>query len=148
MGAVQAFLRESHFAKPALTLPIALGVHAIYGLILMAFAISVMWSKARPSDKRMAFLWALTAALLALPRIIDTDLAVLIIPFLVFARSLIVARGPGLTVLAVGFVLAVSMSRTPLADWGGIIVVAAAWAGMGVDWLRAANPAPSLARAA
>jgi len=146
MGAVQAILRKGDMVPRSMFVPIALSVHAIYAVVLLAFAAALLWGKARPRDPHMAFLWALSAAILASPRIIENDVAILVVPYIVFFRSVLEARGPGLVIAGAALIVGVSLSMTPIFMWGGLVAIIGMWFGIGFDWILGGRfPAPARA---
>jgi hypothetical protein len=134
LSAVDAGLREAHVGAGSTPLAIAFAVHMVYLLLAMAFGAAVLWSRA-PADLHKALLFAFMGALLASPRLIEYDMALVAIPFLVFLRDLVRDRGLGLSIAVAGLVAALVLVRTPLADWGGFVTLLGVWIGMGMTWL-------------
>jgi hypothetical protein len=140
MEAVHVTLQTLHFA-PRLIGPLALGIHAVYSAGVIGFSALALWTRARPADARLVLPWALMAAMLISPRLIENDLAIAVIPFLVLLMRLVSARGIGLGVAVAGFVLGTSLIKTPLGDWGALFALLGVWLGSGIDWFCAAAPA-------
>ena len=137
MTAVQTMLDRLHISnQTSITTLLAVGIHCLYALVMMSFAVAVMWSKARPKDAYVSLLWAFMGALLISPRLAPYDLALLVIPFLVFLRQLVISEDRfGLHIAMAAAVLAAGLATTPLADWGALVVLCGVWGGIGCDWL-------------
>jgi hypothetical protein len=136
LTAVQVTQDRIGIAHSLAATTLAWGVHCAYALSLLGFGIAVMWSRHRPREPWLAFLWALVAALLISPRLAPYELALLVIPFLILLRILLTKGGLGLGIAVAAFVLAASLGTTPLADWGGLLVVLGVWMGVGCNWVR------------
>jgi hypothetical protein len=139
MSAVQIALGRVHLVAHGLVLPIALAVHAVYAAALLAFAIAVMWSDARPADSHSALLWSFTGAMLLSPRLIEGDLAILVVPALALIAAMVERRGVGLLILLVGLIAGSSMVKIRYAEWEGLIILTAVWIGYGLDRLSGAG---------
>jgi hypothetical protein len=143
LTAVQISLGRLAVGHGTLVVLISWGAHCLYALLLLGFAASVMWTRARPvASPYLASLWAFMAALLISPRLAPYELALLVIPFLIFIQRLLAARDLGLGIAIAGFIAGASLVTTPLADWGGFVALLGVWVGIGVSWLRAAAAAP------
>lgn len=134
MSGVELVLKSVRLGSENAALLIALGVHLVYALMVAAFGAAVLWSRP-PRNAHVAFLFAFMGALLASPRLIEYDMALLAIPFVVFLRDLLRERGLGLGIAVAGFLAALVLVRTPLADWGGFVALLGVWLGMGIAWL-------------
>ncbi len=138
LTAVQVTLdKASHGGSSRLVNLLPWGVHCVYALSLLIFAARIMWSSVRSRiSPQLALLWAFSAALLVSPRLAPYEMALLVIPFLIFLQQLLATRDIGLGISIAGFVAAVSLVTTPLADWGGLLALLGVWVGIGVSWLR------------
>jgi hypothetical protein len=81
------------------------------------------------------------SAFLISPRIFDYDLAVVIVPFVLLARMLLIERGLGLgvavTVAVFGFILlrTPSLFQTELSKWSATFTIVGVWFGTAAHWL-------------
>jgi hypothetical protein len=141
MAGVETALRAMRFHPAEFIQPIGFAVNLVFAALAMAFATAVMWTKARPKDESLAFLWALTCAFLVSPRMIESDIAILVIPFVLFLRQLVASRGIGLWVAIGAFIVGTCLTRTPMADWSGFVALFGVWLAIGLEWLGVArNP--------
>lgn len=135
MAGAETALRAMRFHPAELIQPIGLAVNITFAVLAMAFATAVMWTKARPKEEGLAYLWALTCAFLVSPRMIESDIAILVVPFVLFLRQLVASRGIGLWIAVGSFIIGTCLTRTPMADWSGFVALFGVWLAMGIEWL-------------
>jgi hypothetical protein len=142
MTAAQVLLGKAHLSASMVSIG-ALAVHGVYAFLVVVFAATVLWTRARP-ERSWVFLWTLMAALLISPRLAEYDMSLMVIPFLFFLGLLIERRDIGFGVAVAGFVTAISLVRTPFADWGAFIALFGVWLGIGLSWLAQAGSGRSV----
>lgn len=147
MAGAETALRAMRFHPVELIQPIGFGINVAFAALAMAFATAVMWTKARPKDEGLAYLWALTCAFLVSPRMIESDIAILIIPFVLFLRQLVTSRGIGLWVALGAFTIGTCLTRTPMTDWSGFVALFGVWLAIGLEWLGIGETKATPARA-
>ena len=139
MSAAQAALARLPNAQALPVVWIALAIHAVYSLLMVVFAAVVLWSR-RGSEQAqgepaLTFLWVFMTALLLSPRLLPYDLALLVIPFVLLLRHLLLNGRRGRHFAGATLVICASLSLTPLADWAALVALLGVWAGMGFQWL-------------
>jgi hypothetical protein len=151
MSAAQAALTRLPNAQALPVVWIALAIHAVYSLLVVMFAAVVLWSRrgseqAEGAPAAMTFLWVLMTALLLSPRLLPYDLALLVIPFVLLLRHLLLNGRRGRHFAGAALVISASLGLTPLADWAAVVALLGVWAGMGFQWLDPAGSGTGYAR--
>ena len=124
-----------------LSLAIALGIHVVLVVAIILIAYSIAERKARPDRFNLFCCWLFISAFLISPRVSDYDLAVVIVPFVLLARMLLVERGLGMAVAVAVAAIGFSFMRTPpsfeteLSKWSAIFAIIGIWFGVAVHWL-------------
>jgi hypothetical protein len=124
-----------------LSVVIALGIHLVFVVTILLIAYSIAERRPRPERFDLFCCWLFMSAFLISPRIFDYDLAVVIVPFVLLARMLLIERGLGLgvavTVAVFGFILlrTPSLFQTELSKWSATFTIVGVWFGTAAHWL-------------
>jgi hypothetical protein len=133
----EAMLRPNDGRLPV----IALGIHMFLVVIIFLFAYAIAERRVRPASFDLFCCWLFMSAFLISPRIFDYDLAVVIVPFVLLGRMLLVERGLGTGVAAIVAVLGFTLLRTPLmfktplSEWSATFTILGVWLGAAIHWL-------------
>src|SRR4029078_9695235 len=124
-----------------LSFAIALGIHVVLVVAIILIAYSIAERKARPDRFNLFCCWLFISAFLISPRVSDYDLAVVIVPFVLLARMLLIERGLGIAVAVAVAAIGFSFMRTPpsfeteLSKWSAIFAILGMWFRAAVHWL-------------
>ena len=77
------------------------------------------------------------SAYLVSPRLLEYDMAILIVPLIRLGQMVIKNRGTGLAVAAAISVCSFALIRTPFVPWVGTFALIGVWLGAAVDFLFA-----------
>jgi hypothetical protein len=119
---------------------IALAIHFVFVAIIVTLSYSAAARRRRPMQFDIYCCWMFMSACLISPRLLDYDIALLVVPVVVLGQMLLSMKGPGLAIAAVVAILGFVFMRTPLSDWSGIIAIVGIWLGSGVAWLGGQLP--------
>jgi hypothetical protein len=124
-----------------LSVVIALGIHLVFVVGILLIAYSIAERRARPERFDLFCCWLFMSAFLISPRVSDYDLAVVIVPFVLLARMLLIERGLGMGVAVTVAVFGFILLRTPLSfetelsKWSATFAIVGVWFGAAVHWL-------------
>lgn len=115
----------------------ALGVHFIFVAVIALLAYAVAKRHPRPMQFDLFSCWIFMSACLISPRLLDYDVALLVVPFVLLGQMLLKQPSVGIGIAAIVAALGFVFMRTPLSDWSGTIALVGVWLGACVQWLVA-----------
>ncbi|HEY5504588.1 MAG TPA: glycosyltransferase 87 family protein, partial [Sedimentisphaerales bacterium] len=135
-----AIMKVAFGPNSALILPLAIGIHFLFTAIIILVAYAIAERRVRPQRFDVFCCWVFMSAFLISPRIFDYDLAIVIVPFVLLARMLLVERGLGIgvavTVAIFGLILRTpSTFQTDLSEWTATFAILGVWLGAATHWL-------------
>ena len=116
---------------------IALSLHFIFVIIIFTLAYSISAKHVRPQRFDLFCCWLFMSAYLVSPRLLEYDIAILIVPLIRLSRMLLLSAETGLGVAAVIGIFGWILIRTPLVPWVGTFALVGIWLGSAVHWLIA-----------
>src|SRR6185437_2120284 len=116
---------------------IASGLHITFALFVCMLAYSVAQKRTRPERFDLLSCWLFMSAYLISPRLLEYDMAVLVVPLIRLGRMLLLQRGIGIAVAGGIGICGCILLRTPFVQWVGTIVLVGVWVGSAVHWLVA-----------
>ena len=119
---------------------IALGIHFALVLLILGLAHAIAVKHTRPRSFDLFSCWIFMSAYLLSPRLLEYDIAILVVPFVRLGRMLLLKGGTGLAVAAIIGISGCIFVRTPYALWIGTIWMIGVWLGAAILWLRVNGP--------
>jgi hypothetical protein len=114
---------------------IALSMHFFFVLFIFILAYVIAAKHTRPKHFDLFSVWLFMSAYLVSPRLLEYDMAIIVVPFVLLARMLILNGGIGLAVAAAASICSFFLIRTPFVPWIGTFALFGVWLGAAVHWL-------------
>ena len=114
---------------------IAIGMHFFLVLVIFLLAHAIAAKHARPQRFNLFCCWLFMSAYLVSPRLLEYDMAILVVPLVRLGRMLLSNGGTGLAVAAAIGICGFILIRTPFVPWVGTFALIGVWLGSAVHWL-------------